>query len=627
MCGIVGVLGELSSSIYKNDARKILNTIVQRGPDHESLWLNDGYCLGHTRLSIIGLTIDSNQPYTRDDSEWIMTFNGEIYNYMELRETLRKKGHMFESDSDTEVLYRGFCEFGTQFFSELRGMFAVAFYNPKSQNLVLARDYSGEKPLYYKITNDSVIFSSCITSIETCLSENLPTDEINIDRFLHYQFVPSHKSIFRDVLNLSPGTILEIFIPKLTVLETRIELPKSPEIGNKSRSLDLVKQAFRVAVERTLVADVPIAISLSGGLDSVSIAAQIRDIDDNLEVSSFTAGYEGNFDFDERRVARRVASDFGFKHYEIEIRKSDFIEDFPELILAMNSPVGDLAAYPQFRIAQEMNKHDFKVGILGIGGDELFWGYDWAIETIESIGQTFSGPRLSFKKNPSIKELLYQAKYNFYNKKYNASKPTPHGYPVFYELLGDFNSPFILKKNFLNKEIFCGDEYIYELFSRTDAVQSTEEQFQSLLSDSWLTCNSLSLADSLGMQNSVEYRLPFLDLNLVSLSRSLTKKSYSESKNKKIFREALGDLVPTYVQERAKSGFRFPSTLWLPELFSRYEFHLTNGQLVSRGFADTKKIQKLLRSSKHTWSKQFLLYKLLVLEFYLENHSKYKSNV
>jgi asparagine synthase (glutamine-hydrolysing) len=171
MCGIVGVLGELGRVVDKFVSKKILDSLACRGPDNQTLWISDSYSLGHTRLSIIGLDATSNQPFSIPGSEWIMTFNGEVYNYKELRETLIAKGYEFETNSDTEVLFKGFLEFGTNFFSSIRGMFAVAFFNPKTGRLVLARDFSGEKPLYFLLAKNSVIFSSCVASFPLSLFE------------------------------------------------------------------------------------------------------------------------------------------------------------------------------------------------------------------------------------------------------------------------------------------------------------------------------------------------------------------------------------------------------------------------------------------------------------------------
>lgn len=626
MCGIVGVFGNLNESINTDLSKTILETLANRGPDNQSIWTCDKYTLGHTRLSIIGLGKDSNQPYKKTNSNWIMIFNGEIYNYKELKAKLILNGCNFESNSDTEVLYRGFCEHGSSFFSQIRGMFAVAFFNPDLQKLVLARDFSGEKPLYYRLTNDSIVFSSCISTIEACSAENLVIDEISVERYLHYQFIPSHRTIFSEIVNLTPGSILEISLPNLEINEKVIKAPTGETFLDKSHALSLIKGNFRTAVERTLTSDVPIALSLSGGMDSVAIAAQIRDIDPHLEITSFTAGYEGEFDFDERMIARRVAGEFGFNHIELEISKKDFIEDFPRFMQTMNSPIADLAAYPQFRIAEAMNKNDFKVGILGIGGDELFWGYQWAIETLERPNNSRTSAITPFKNHKSIKQWLSNARYDFYNKKFSIQKATPAGFPVFYEQLGDFNSPFVLKSKFLNPKVFSESASMYDVISRVNERDSPQIRFQSILSDNWLTCNSLALADSLGMSNSVEYRLPFLDLDLVGLSKMLTREMFQESKNKNLLREALFDLIPGYVKDRDKSGFRFPSNLWLPELFNRYEEELIKGQLVSRGWTQGSSMRKLLQGSKRTWSKKFMLYKLLVLEFYLENHSKHKTH-
>ena len=622
MCGIVGVLGELNQVVDKFVSGKILDTLACRGPDNQTFWISDKYSLGHTRLSIIGLDASSNQPFSNPCSEWIMTFNGEIYNYKELRETLIARGYVFETNSDTEVLFKGFLEYGTNIFSKIRGMFAVAFFNPKTGRLILARDFSGEKPLYFLLTRDSVVFSSCVASIQACFKENLSVCTKNVEQYLHYQFVPSHLTVFNEVRNLNPGSIVEVMIPAMTVTKENINPPITRDIHNVSLALDQIRITFRKAVERTLVADVPIAISLSGGIDSVSIAAQIREIDRDISITSFTAGYAGNFDFDERKIAKKVAKDLRFEHVELEITKSEFIKDFPRLIKSMNSPIADLAAYPQFRIAESMNKQGFKVGIMGIGGDELFWGYEWAIDTIENSKSTNSIKEQHRTIPTSIKEKIEYAKHNLLNGKYTHLKLTPEGYPVFYEQLGDFNSPFLLKREFLNIEVFSQDDIIYDLEFRKGDNDSPEGIFQSILCDNWLTCNSLSLVDSLGMQNSVEYRLPFLDLDLIALSRSLNENMFNESKNKNLLRQALSDLVPIYVRDRAKSGFRFPSNLWLPDLIDAYEVQLTSGELVNRDYAKSKEMKKLIRGSRRIWAKQFFLYKLLVLEFYLHDFSK-----
>lgn len=322
MCGIFGVLGELSLSINANQSQTVLETLIHRGPDNQELLTSVSCSLAHTKLSIIGPGENSNQPYTRTDSDWIMTFNGEIYNYKEIRKVLIGKGYNFESNSDTEVLFRGFCEFGISFFSKIRGMFAVAFYNPKEEQLVLARDYSGEKPLYYMFEQNSVIFSSCISTIASFISKNLSVDESNVEKYFHYQFVPSHLSIFKQVENVKPGTILEISFPNFHIIENEITLPTCINVTDKIVAIEKIKETFRVSVERTLVSDVPIAISLSGGMDSVSVAAQIREIDPGIKITSFTAGYEGNYDFDERKIAHRVAKEFGFEHVEIENKET-----------------------------------------------------------------------------------------------------------------------------------------------------------------------------------------------------------------------------------------------------------------------------------------------------------------
>ena len=603
MCGIFAEIGVQQFSCSTDVIS--FKSLERRGPDYFSHQLDSyGNFFYQSRLAIIDLDDEANQPFYKDGN--FIVFNGEIYNYKDLRNELEKKGVSFRTNSDTEVLLEGILTQGEEFLTKLRGMFAFIIFDKKHERYFGARDRFGEKPLFYCDEGNRLLFSSDFRSIFSARNKPIDFNHEAFNSYLHYQFIPEPQTLDSRIFKVPAGNYFTCNLEGKNLTFTNFF--KQPNLGSKSHFYDeeeTTRNILRLlykAVERTLVADVPVALSLSAGIDSGAIAAITRSLNPDLEIHAFTLGYRDFPNIDERPGAAKLASLLNIKLHALEISTEDLISDFPKLLEAMDEPIADPAAYPHYLIPKQASELGFKVLLNGIGGDEFNWGY-WWLE--EAIAQN--------------KKIISQNQQKFFGlRKFHKSR-RDNSNLYFYQCLEEFNSVYQFKSKIfpaLDRKAFCEKAVAGSAPLDSDSVGIA---VQNALISTWMVSNCLNLADRVGMFNSIETRMPFLDADLTEYLNVLTESNISVGlKPKYLLKKSLKSILPNFVLEREKTGFRIPNTPWMEALINKYSESLYNGKLSS--YVDINKIEldKLILKEKRNWYEQFFLYKLILVNEWLE---------
>ncbi|NPV29979.1 MAG: asparagine synthase (glutamine-hydrolyzing) [Firmicutes bacterium] len=370
MCGIAGFLG--TNTTYSKQALKEMTSLLKhRGPDGEGFYFDDFVALGHRRLSIIDLE-GGQQPITNEDGSVVTILNGEIYNYIELRQELLKKGHRFSTKTDTECLVHLYEEYGVDFLRFLRGMYALALWDKNLRKLVLARDRVGKKPLYYTVRNGVLIFASELKALKKYPIVDTSISLQSIWDYLTFGFIPSPNTVYKKICKLPPGHLLVYDGKGGVKIERYWHVKFTPKLSvSREEALEQLERSLEKAVCLRLRSDVPVASFLSGGIDSglvTAIAAQ--NYPDRIK--TFTIGFEDG-DFDERNLARKVAERYSTDHHEFLVRPN-LEDDLGKIVAAYDEPFADSSAVPSWYVAREAAKH-VKVVLNGDGGDEAFCGY------------------------------------------------------------------------------------------------------------------------------------------------------------------------------------------------------------------------------------------------------------
>jgi asparagine synthase (glutamine-hydrolysing) len=374
------------------------------------------------------------------------------------------------------------------------------------------------------------------------------------------------------------------------------------------------------AVRRNLVADVPVCSAQSGGIDSVAIAI-LASRNTSSPIHSFTVGYEGAYDFDERPWAKKLSKYLGNVQHDIQITEKEFVLDFEDFVSSLQDPIGDPAGYAQFRLAKEIHGNGFKVCLTGIGADELFWGYPWLTKALNENGFPIKKPgNLGAKTNYLSKVESFA--YKIYKNKLDILRERPHKVEkknlYFYSGMQEFNAAFSLVDKYLD----IPPSHTYNPFSmtgsRADNIDLVSNQIQNTLFDTWLACNSLSLTDQVSMFHSVEFRSPFLDVDLAEFAIENTENNLNLSLDKALLKKELASFLPEEFIKRPKSGFNFPANLWFRSLLDQKGEILLNGTLRQLGLMRHRTVEKSLRSVRSaSWQEVNFLYKMLVLDTYL----------
>jgi asparagine synthase (glutamine-hydrolysing) len=374
MCGIAGIAGPLQDR--DELVREMTRRLAHRGPDDEGFFRSDGCALGHRRLSILDLSANGHQPMANEDGTVQVTFNGEIYNFAELRPRLERAGHRFRSRTDTEVLVHLYEERGDAFVEELRGMFALALWDERRRRLILARDHFGQKPLFWARLGGALLFASEMKALLSCPGLPREVDPHAIDDFLALHFVPAPRTSYRHIRRLPAASLLTFEAggaPEIRRYWSPGESP--PRRLSLGEAMEEVDAHLRRAVREQLVADVPVGILLSGGIDSSLILATAREVGAS-RLDAFSIGFE-EAAYDEVPHARRVARSIGAEHHVRVVRAED-AGDPLRLVEAFDEPFADVAALPTMEVCR-LARERVKVVLTGDGGDELFGGYQYHV--------------------------------------------------------------------------------------------------------------------------------------------------------------------------------------------------------------------------------------------------------
>ena len=574
MCGICGKvnLDRNAASVEPALIRAMMDTIRHRGPDDDGLYVARGVGLGHLRLSIIDLG-SGHQPLSNEDGTIWIVFNGEIYNYRELRAFLVDKGHVFKTQTDTEVIVHLYEELGPQCLEKLRGMFAFALWDEKKKTLILARDRVGIKPLYYSLTDKAIVFASEIKAILADPAINRELAPEIIDRFLSFLYVPGEETLLKGICKLAPGHYLLVKDGKAEIRQYwDLQFFKPSERPSLKDAENELSNLLAETVELHMIADVPVGVLLSGGVDSTAVLSCAAERTDK-EISSFTVGFSDPNVADERPYARLAAETCGSRHYEMTITASDFAEFLPRYVWHMEEPVCEPPAIALYYVSK-LARNYVKVLLSGEGGDEAFAGYNnyRSIIWLERLKQVWPAVNGAASWGLSqVNSWVHSTRVAKYAPLVNATFPdyyysrtsTPYRYSG--NGIGELYSADFLKS--IDREYTV--EPIRKLFSKVKN-QGVLDQMLYIDTKTWLPDDLLIKADKMTMANSLELRVPLLDHRLLEFAASLPPDyKLNGFTLKYIWKKALSKRVPGRILKRRKAGFPVPYEFWLRNNLSR----------------------------------------------------------
>jgi len=605
MCGICGIINFNGKPISRNLIQQMNNTLIHRGPDDEGYYFNQqkiansgqrigdrpSVALAHRRLSIIDLDT-GHQPMSNEDGTVWIVFNGEIYNFIKLREKLIKKGHQFRTKSDTEVIIHTYEEYGIDCLNHFNGMFAFALWDEKNNMLFLARDRLGIKPLYYSVLPNEFIFASEIKAILKHPKIQKEIDWKALSDYLFYQYIPSPKTIFTQVKKLPPAHFILIKKDRQIEIESYWDLKWEPDYSlTKQECIDETRRLLLQVVEDRLVSDVPFGAFLSGGVDSSAVVSAMAKIM-NIPIKTFTIGFKES-DFDEAYYGRILAKHLNTEHYE-EIVKPNAIEILPELAHKFDEPFADSSAIPTYYVAKLARKHVTMV-LSGDGGDEGFAGYVRYLQALKE--QT-----LFDKKYPFLKKLS-RLILSFYpqNLRGRGSLERILETPIqrYFGSTSIFNS--IQIQNFLSPEIrkYLNDyrsEYFLKKFYKENKFPDLISALQYLDIKTYLPEDILVKIDRATMANFLESRVPLLDHRLLEfLARVPVNYKIDGKTSKWILREAIKDWLPPRFLDRPKHGFAVPLAYWFRNNLGQFvKDRILGKRFLRRGFFHKDFIKKII---------------------------------
>lgn len=619
MCGICGrLMMDREARVPLEVLKLMANTMIHRGPDDEGYYSDGPVGLGFRRLSIIDLS-GGHQPLCNEDGTVWIVFNGEIYNYQELRSWLLSKGHQFKTQSDTEVIVHLYEEYGEECVSKLRGMFGFAIWDANSQTLFLARDRVGIKPLYYTVTPDAIVFASEIKAILADPAFNARVAVDLIDRFLTFDYMPGEETLFQGIKKLNPGSYLKVkggCVQTKQYWDLNFQTVPRKQKDAEDRLIGILEESVRLH----MISDVPVGFLLSGGLDStamLSLAGRKTD----KPISSYTVGFAEEGIVDERPYARIAAERFRSQHYEISISSKDFADFLPKYIWHMEEPVCEPPAVSLYYVSRLAREH-VTVLVSGEGGDEAFAGYPnyrwglWA-ETIKKVSRFGARAlsttlttvnqvlpiekfaRLAFMLNHSVDEYYWgrTSSPNRYATKYSGELYSPE----FNKTLSKAHSIQPILR--LLKQAPNGDAVNRMLYVDTK---------------SWLPDDLLIKADKITMANSVELRVPLLDHEVLEFAASLPSDFKVRAfETKYLAKRALSKHVPKPILKRKKAGFPTPFSFWLRRDLRDWAHDiLFSSRAQSRGYFKNAALASLLDGNfkRGDYSKE--IFSLVVLEMW-----------
>lgn len=583
MCGINGFNFSSEELI-----RKMNQKVKHRGPDGDGVFVCDNLSLGHTRLAIIDLSDKASQPMFSSDDSLALIFNGEIYNFQEIRKDLESKGYKFLSDSDSEVILNSYKEYGAECLQKFNGIFAFAIFDKSDGSLFIARDRVGVKPLYYYWDNNKFIFSSEIKAIlEHDIKREVDLEALNM--YLRILYVPAPQTMFKGIKKLEPGSYLMYKNKKIDI--KKYWDPKDfINFTNKREVEDKILKIMKDSVRLQMISDRPVGVFLSGGVDSTVITGLAQELSSE-KLKTFSV----RFDIDSDKfnadadLAKKTSEYYKTDHNEFVISGHDARDNLIDVIYSMDEPVSNTTQIATYLLSKYVSR-EVVVALGGDGGDELFGGYErYRLSKLIS----------NYQKMPAIfRNTIGKVGVNILKDKYTSIKklnlPSDASRYLSFMAQKDSDISHILKENINTKD--TTENFFQKKYFDYD-VKDFEKLFMWTDVRSWLPDESLVRSDKMSMAFGLEQRVPILDHRLVELSLKIPTNWKIEGKNKKsIFKNALKDYIPEYIVNQPKRGWFSPTSIWLRgELKDlAYEVLSPNYNHGTKEFFDFDAIKKML---------------------------------
>ncbi len=624
MCGIVGFINtERERPASEPVARAMAAAIIHRGPDDEGFYCHDQVALGMRRLSIIDVA-GGHQPITNEDRSVWVVFNGEVYNFRELRQQLNARGHQFRTEADTEVIVHLYEDYGDDLVQHLNGMFAFALWDERRARLLIARDRMGEKPLYYTLAGDAFVFASELKSLLTHPAVERRLNPSALRKYLFYECVPSPHSIIADVRKLLPAH--RLVFERGTVREERYwQLDYNVEKAaiSEAEAVEEVQRRLREAVRLRLLADVPLGVLLSGGIDSSAVAALASEAATG-RIKTFSIAFAEK-SFDESSYARAVARHLGAEHFEHRLTEREMLDMVPEIPRLLDEPLGDGSLIPTFLVSRFTREH-VTVALGGDGGDELFAGYPTYIAH-RMAGYYRSLPAFLRRGviEPAVAALpvsVENLSFDFKARRFVRGAALPDG-TRHQSWMGSFDER--QQRLLLNRDLVAAhpDEEVFIEVRAYDDRTGTDliERMMTLDAQHYLSECVLVKVDRASMAASLETRAPFLDHTFIDfLARLPVSFKLRGLTTKYILKRAMRDKLPAQVLDRPKKGFGMPVARWLKgELRPLVSDLLAPARLQRHSLFNVDYVQRLL--NEHTSGAadhRKLIWTLLMFEMWAE---------
>ncbi|MCO8125048.1 asparagine synthase (glutamine-hydrolyzing) [Stieleria sp. TO1_6] len=635
MCGITGSVWQSeASAIDRAQLKRMTDVMTHRGPDDEGHWINHdhrdgqgrqhGVALGFRRLSIIDLA-GAAQPMANETGDIRAVFNGEIYNYKTLRRRLEGSGHRFTNDGDGETIVHLYEDLGTDCFAEFNGMFAIAIWDARRSRLVLARDPIGQKPLYYAVVGDRLVFGSelkCLAEVPGICNE---IDPAAIDEFLTYQYIPHPGTIWKGVRKLPPGHFAVFEQGRLRLQRYWDFDPKIQQTISPSDAAERLRELLTDSVRLRLQSDVPLGSFLSGGIDSsliTAIAQQQRD----TPIRTFSIGFP-IADFDETGYAAQVAQHLGTDHQRFEVQPSG-VDIIDQLVCHYDEPFGDSSAVPTWYLS-ELTRREVTVALSGDGGDELFAGYEryralWLSSRLQRILPVHQIPGIGMVQrlpdNNKQRSLSRRAK-RFLEA---FGQPASRRYLNWLQIFPESMRADLYTDDFVRQ--LPGDDPFEFLESVWKRSEGRDVVTQASISDllSYLPCDLCTKVDIASMAHSLEVRQPMLDHRVVEFAASLpVQLKFRGRRGKLLLEDAFGSMIPRSIFNRKKMGFGIPIGAWFRnELKPMVQDRLLSDDARIAPYFRREMVQRLVdQHQRMEHNHGYRLWNLLILETWLRRWS------
>ena len=619
MCAICGILNfDSTKALDQSLIRRMTNVLSHRGPDDEGFHIDGCVGLGHRRLSIIDLR-GGKQPIYNEDESAAIVFNGEIYNYIELASNLVDAGHEFKTQSDTETILHAYEDYGEDCVRHLRGMFAFAIWDARKRRLLMARDRLGVKPLYYYQDQHTFAFASEIKALLQIPGIPRQVDEESLDLYLSLRYVPGPRTMFKNIFCLQPGYLMTVGEAGISTHRQYWDIEYPDRIRQPRDSVAEFRHLVTESVRLRLIAEVPLGVFLSGGLDSSAILAYATELrGPNARVKTFSIGYSApaGEDVNELEYARMAARAFGADHHEYILTAAEFERFAPELVWYLDEPMADASCIPLYYLSKLAREH-ITVVLSGEGADEIFAGYGiyrrmLALERIHRnvpyirrLAPRFAG----LSKSGTVRRYILDAAQPL-ERRYQGVDRGP-GFEGKRRLTGEQRA----RKSEAQLHAVFEDYY--------GRVQHTSALNKMLYADAkvWLPDDLLNKADKMTMANGLELRVPFLDHKLVEFAAGLPDNAKIRGgTGKAILRKAMQGVLPNAILRRPKKGFPIPLSSWLrgPLRAFVHDALLASGSACSR-YLDGGAIAGLVREHESGMDRSQTIWMLMVFELWHRN--------